>query len=62
MTFDLRLAIGLLFLSCGLVLLLHGIVVGAAVLGINVNLWWGAVLILFGALMSYLGRPKQSQP
>ena len=62
MTFDLRFAIGLLFLGCGLVLALHGIVVGAEVLGINVNLWWGAVLILFGSLMAYLGRPQQPQP
>jgi len=27
-------------------------------LGINVNLWWGIVLLLFGATMLWLARPK----
>lgn len=57
MVFDLRLSIGLLLLLCGIVLMLHGIVVGVLVLGINVNLWWGLVLVVFGSAMAYLGRP-----
>jgi len=28
-------------------------------LGINVNLWWGAVLLVFGALMLLFGRKAQ---
>jgi hypothetical protein len=55
MTFDLRLSIGLLLLCCGVVLLLHGLLVGVLVLGININLWWGAVLVFFGGAMAYLG-------
>ena len=55
MTFDLRLAIGLLLLASGLVLVLHGVTVGTLVLGININLWWGLIVAGFGALMSWLG-------
>jgi hypothetical protein len=53
--FDLRLSIGLLLLCCGAVLLLHGLIVGTLVLGINVNLWWGAVLAVFGSWMTFMG-------
>lgn len=60
MAFDLRLAIGLLFLCCGVILLLHGVSVGALVLGINVNLWWGGVMLLFGSVMTYLGSRARS--
>jgi hypothetical protein len=55
MTFDLRLSIGLLLLCCGVVLMLHGLLVGVLVLGVNINLWWGAVLVFFGSGMAYLG-------
>lgn len=55
MTFDLRVSIGVLLLACGIVLVLHGVSVGALVLGINVNLWWGLVVTAFGALMTWLG-------
>jgi hypothetical protein len=55
MTFDLRFAIGLLLVSCGMVLVLHGLSVGTLVLGINVNLWWGMVVAAFGAVMAWLG-------
>jgi hypothetical protein len=56
MSFDLRLSIGLLLLACGSVLVVHGLVVGTLVLGININLWWGLVVAGFGAVMSWLGR------
>ena len=55
MTFDLRLSIGLLLLCCGVVLMLHGLLVGVLVLGVNINLWWGVVLVFFGSGMAYLG-------
>lgn len=61
MTFDLRLSIGLLFLCCGLILLLHGAFVGTLVLGINVNLWWGLVMVVFGSVMAYLGSRSRSR-
>ena len=47
-------AIGLLFTICGAILMLTGLVQHVLVLGINVNLWWGLVLLIFGLLMLYL--------
>jgi hypothetical protein len=55
------LSIGLLLLASGAVLLIHGLAVGILVLGINVNLWWGAVLVVFGGWMAYMGSRKGSK-
>ena len=55
MNFDLRLPIGILFSFYGVVLALYGLFGDKAQyarsLGININLWWGFVLLAFGALM-----------
>jgi len=55
MSLDLRLPIGLLFLLLGALLGVYGLVsdpaIYAASLGINVNFWWGGVMLLFGAVM-----------
>ncbi len=55
MTFDLRLPVGVLFTLLGLLLTGFGLVSPAEIyrrsLGINVNLVWGAVVLLFGAVM-----------
>jgi hypothetical protein len=55
MSLDLRLPIGLLFLLLGALLGLYGLVSDPAIyevsLGVNVNLWWGIVMLLFGAVM-----------
>lgn len=55
MKLDLRLPIGLMFSIFGVMLLGFGIVSDAAIyqrsLGINVNLWWGVVLLIFGLVM-----------
>ena len=62
MDFDLRLPIGLLFSICGAIIALTGMVQRVAVLGINVNLWWGLVLLVFGLLMLFLAmRPQGRQ-
>ena len=61
MTFDLRIAIGALFLLCGLIIGLHGLLVGTLVQGINVNLYWGGVLVLFGLATAYLGGRRRSR-
>jgi hypothetical protein len=64
MGLDIRLPIGLLFAILGALLVACGLVSDAAVyrrsLGINVNLWWGLVLLAFGALMFVLGRRGSS--
>jgi hypothetical protein len=58
--FDLRLPIGLLFTIIGVVLVLYGVAgpadIYARSLGINVNLRWGMVLLVFGAGMLLLAR------
>ena len=59
---DIRAPIGGLFTLLGLMLVGYGLVApgssGAATLstGTNVNLWWGAVMILFGVVMLVLSR------
>ena len=57
MGLDLRLPIGLMFSLLGLLLAGYGAATGSdaqlyrASLGLNVNLWWGGFLFLFGAVM-----------
>ena len=52
MNLDLRLPIGLMFTIIGALLSIFGMMSDRAIytrsLGINVNLWWGLVLLLFG--------------
>jgi putative Mn2+ efflux pump MntP len=52
---DLRLPIGLMFSIFGVMLAAWGLVSGDALsartFGINVNLWWGLVLLAFGGAM-----------
>ena len=56
MNLDLRLPIGLLFTILGAILVADGLIVGAQVLGFNVNLLWGAVMVLFGVVTLYLAQ------
>ena len=58
--FDLRLPLGVLFLVCGFILLLHGLVVGTRVVDVNINLWWGTVMLMFGAVMAGLAMRARS--
>ena len=55
MPFDLRIPIGLMFSLYGLILIGVGIFGGAALtipsLGLNMNLWWGLILLAFGLAM-----------
>jgi hypothetical protein len=57
---DIRTPIGLMFSILGALLAGYGLVADPAIyarsLGLNVNLWWGAVLLVFGATMLALGR------
>jgi putative Mn2+ efflux pump MntP len=59
MKMDLRLPIGLMFGAFGAMLTAFGLVSDRAIyqrsLGINVNLWWGLVLLAFGLVMLYFG-------
>ncbi len=56
MGLDLRKPIGIFFLILGIILVVHGLITNGAEmyaksLGININLIWGGVLVVFGALM-----------
>jgi hypothetical protein len=60
MGLDIRLPIGLLFSVIGLLLVGFGVFGDKAIyqrsLGLNVNLVWGAALLVFGLIMLLLGR------
>jgi len=63
---DVRIPIGGMFTIFGVVLIVYGLVSDPAIyqrsLGINVNLWWGLVLLVFGLVMLWLAyrgsRPR----
>ena len=58
MGLDIRIPVGALFSLLGLLLAGYGLQGGAALaqrsLGINIDLWWGAVMAVFGAAMLLL--------
>jgi hypothetical protein len=66
MNLDLRIPMGLMFTLVGLILTVFGMVTsGSAIyarsLGINANLDWGLVLLVFGGSMYILGRRGQKK-
>lgn len=67
MGLDIRTPIGLMFACFGILLVGYGLATnGSAVyersLGLNVNLGWGAVLLVFGGTMLYFGRKRGTKP
>ena len=63
MSFDLRLPIGLLFAVFGVILAGDGLIAHRLVLDVNVNLWWGLVMIAFAAVMLGLAaRGRNAAP
>jgi len=61
MNFDLRLPIGILFTLFGLILTIYGVITrGSEIyqksLGVNMNINWGIVLLVFGGLMLFLAK------
>jgi hypothetical protein len=64
MNLDLRVPMGLMFTFTGAIMTVWGIKSnGDAIyeksLGINANLWWGLVLLVFGLAMFLLGQRSQ---
>ena len=59
MQFDLRYAIGALLVTYGAILVMQGLIVGTPVLGFNVNLYWGAVMLAGGGVSLYLARRRR---
>jgi hypothetical protein len=60
MRLDVRLPIGGMFTLIGGLLVIYGLVSDKAIysrsLDININLWWGLVMLVFGVLMLVLAR------
>ena len=60
MGLDIRMPIGLMFTLLGVVLVGYGLIGDKTVyqrsLGININLWWGLVMLAFGLVMLAFGR------
>lgn len=60
MGLDIRYPIGLMFALLGVVLIVFGLMSDKAIyaksLGINVNLWWGVVMLAFGGVMLFLAK------
>jgi hypothetical protein len=71
MGLDIRLPIGMLFTIFGIMLIVFGVFSNPSLyaqsLGININLIWGVVLLVFGAVMLFLGGramfpPRSAEP
>ena len=61
---DIRIPIGLMFAILGPILVVFGLVSGPEIyerhsLGVNVNLWWGFVLVGVRGLHAHHGLPGQ---
>lgn len=63
MGLDIRLPLGLLFALLGVILTVYGLASNPAryqqSLGVNINLYWGIVLFVFGVVMLLLGRRRK---
>jgi uncharacterized membrane protein len=66
--FDIRIPIGTLFCLLGVVLTVYGIATKSDVQlyarsgSIVINLWWGVVMLLFGAAMLFFGTRVKQRP
>jgi hypothetical protein len=67
MNLDLRIPMGLMFSIIGVILTGFGAAtynntaLYARSLGVNANLWWGIVLVIFGQIMFHMGRRSQKR-
>ena len=67
MGLDIRLPLGLIFLITGGIMGIYGLVTkGNAALyersmGINLNLTWGVLMFVFGAIMFFVGKRQKWQ-
>ena len=65
MGLDIRLPLGLMFLITGALMAIYGFFTRTSAiydrsLGINVNLIWGVVMLIFGLIMYLLGRRQKA--
>lgn len=67
MSLDLRIPLGLLFTIVGALLTIYGLVTrGSSIYqrsaGMDINLLWGAVMLVFGLAMFLMGRRASRHP
>ena len=67
MNLDLRIPMGLMFLIVGAILSVYGLAtmgspIYAKSVGMNINLVWGIVMLVFGGAMFLLGQRSQRRP
>ena len=65
MGIDIRLPIGIIFALIGILMTAFGAADSGAIyqrsLGVNVNLYWGLVMLAFGIIMVLLGRRRKAK-
>jgi hypothetical protein len=67
MGLDIRVPLGLIFLIIGGIMAIFGLVTHGDVaiyqksLGVDLNLAWGAIMVVFGAIMFFVGKRKKWQ-
>ena len=67
MGLDIRIPLGLIFLVIGGIMALFGLfthgdaTLYARSLGVDLNLTWGGIMFVFGAVMFYVGRRQKWQ-
>jgi hypothetical protein len=58
MGLDIRFPIGIIFTIYGAILIIYGVVADPAIfvnsLGVNIDIWWGAAMLIFGLVMGAL--------
>jgi hypothetical protein len=58
MGLDIRLPIGIIFTIYGVMLIIYSLVADPAIfvssLGVNIDLWWGVAMLVFGMIMGIL--------
>ena len=58
MGLDIRLPIGIIFSLYGAVLIVYGLLADPAIfvnsLGVNIDMWWGLAMLVFGLVMAIL--------
>jgi hypothetical protein len=68
MGLDIRWPIGIIFTIYGLILIVFGALSAPAIfelsLGVNIDLWWGAAMLVFGFFMGGLAfrASRQNRP
>ena len=59
MGLDIRWPIGIIFTIYGAILIIYGLVADASIfqeksLGVNIDMWWGLAMLVFGVIMGAL--------